>query len=145
MEDLENLGIDTDYFHTIRAPRSGVVEYYVDGYEATDPSEITMDDFNRNNYTKTTIRGGDLVENGGAVYKTITSEVWSIIIPLDNTMAADYANIKSADVTFPEKGLSTTVNFEMVSGADGNFYGKLSLSKYMGKVSGITTQRECIT
>lgn len=136
MEDLENLGIDTDYFHTLRAVQSGVIEYYVDGFEALTPNEITVDHFKRSNYNKNSIRSGDLLESGAPVYKTISSEQWSILISLDRDTAAAYNDLTSVSVTFPEKDLSTVVNFELISGADGNPYGKLSLGRYMVQYAG---------
>lgn len=136
MEDLENLGIDTDYFHTHHAEKSGVIEYYVDGFEDLTPDAVTADDFKRSNYNKNSVRSGSLLENGSPVYKTITSEQWSILISLDRETAAAYTDVTSVSVTFPEKNLTTTVNFQLISGADGNPYGKLSLGRYMVQYAG---------
>ena len=130
-EYLESLGIDTDFFHTIATVSSGIIEYYTDGYESFEVSDVTSDDFDESQYTKTYVRSGDKVSAGDIVYKTITSETWSILIELDEETAEEYADTSSVSVEFPEKSLSTIVNFEIITGADENLYGRLSLSRYM--------------
>lgn len=136
VNDLENLGIDPAYFHTVPAEKSGIVEYYVDGFEGLSAENVTLDSFKRNNYNKNSIRGGDLLESGSPVYKAITSEQWQIIICLDAAAAEQYKDTTRVSVTFPERGLNTSVNFEMFTGADGNTYGKLSLGRYMVQYAG---------
>ena len=136
VNDLDNLGIDPAYFHTVPAAESGIVEYYVDGFEDLSAENVTMDNFKRNNYNKNSIRSGELLESGSPVYKTITSEQWQIIIALDAETAEKYKDTTSVSVTFPEKDLSTSVNFEIFTGTDGNTYGKLSLGRYMVQYAG---------
>ena len=136
VNDLDNLGIDPAYFHTVPAAESGIVEYYVDGFEDLSAENVTMDNFKRNNYNKNSIRSGELLESGSPVYKTITSEQWQIIIALDAETAEKYKDTTSISVTFPEKDLSTSVNFEIFTGTDGNTYGKLSLGRYMVQYAG---------
>lgn len=50
--------------------------------------------------------------------------------------AEKYKDTTSISVTFPEKDLSTSVNFEIFTGTDGNTYGKLSLGRYMVQYAG---------
>ena len=47
------------YFHTVPAAESGIVEYYVDGFEDLSAENVTMDNFKRNNYNKNSIRSGE--------------------------------------------------------------------------------------
>ncbi len=145
LEDLESLGIDTAYFHTIPASQSGIVVYYTDGYEALDAGSVTEEDFDTDAYQRSDIRSGQLLESGSPAYKTITSEAWSILIPLTEEEAEAYrqqmteeseaggapVNTLSLEVRFPERDLSATVNFSLAAGADGKTYGKLDLSRYM--------------
>jgi len=136
LEDLEKLGIDTQFFRTVQASQSGIVEYYVDGYESMSPTGVTADDFQKSNYNGSAVRSGQFVESSAPVYKTLISEVWSIMIQLPSDKAAALAETDSVKISFPEKDISTTVSFELVTGADGGTYGKLSLSKYMVQFAG---------
>ncbi len=131
LEDLEELGIDTTYFHTVPATQSGIVVYYTDGYESLAPASVTADSFDQTAYQRSDIRSGQLLEGGAPVYKTVTSEAWSILIPLTEEEAAAYQDTTSLDVYFPERDLSATVNFSIITGADGNSYGQMELSRYM--------------
>lgn len=131
LEDLEALGIDPNFFHTIPAEKSGVIEYYTDGFEGFDAGSVDADTFDKSKYERKDIRSSDLLEGGAPVYKTITSEAWSIVIPLTDEEAASYQDITSVDVTFPEKGLSTTVKFSVFTGADSESYGKMDLTRFM--------------
>ncbi|WP_434311775.1 HlyD family efflux transporter periplasmic adaptor subunit [Hominifimenecus sp. rT4P-3] len=131
LEDLEGLGIDTRFFRTVPAEKSGVIEYYTDGFEGFDAASVDASAFDKSKYERTDIRSSQAVESGAPVYKTITSEVWSILIPLTEEEAAAYRDVKSLDVTFPEKGLSTTVSFSVIAGADNGSYGKMDLSRFM--------------
>ncbi len=136
LEELETLGININYFHTISAKSSGIIEYYIDGYESVQCTELTLDDWDKDSYSKTIIHSGDWITSGDAVYKTITSENWSIVFPIDEETAEAYADVTSVKVNFPEKNLSATVNFELVTGADDSILAKISLSRYMVQYAG---------
>lgn len=131
LEELEDLGIDTNYFHTMQASQSGIVVYYTDGFESFDAASVSEDSFDQTAYQRTDIQGGQLVEAGAPVYKTITSESWSILIPLTDQEAEAYRETTSLAVSFPEHDLSTTVNFSILTGSDGKSYGKMDLSRFM--------------
>ena len=75
----ENSGL----FTTCTAPSEGLVVYSTDGYENATIDNLSEDMLNYDNYKKTTLKSSDLVNAGDVVYKLITDEAWSIVIPLD--------------------------------------------------------------
>ena len=92
---------------------------------------VTADAFNRAGYSRTQAKSGDLVEQGAPVYKIITSDQWSLLFAMDEQDRADYGGESQLHVTFPGYDLELTGDFSVITGADGNTYGKLDFTKYM--------------
>ena len=118
-------------FHLYTAPATGLVAYYTDGFEDFEETAITAEDFDREDYEKQQLTAMVMKEADRPAYKLITSEAWDIYIPLSDTDAAQMTETKSVRVRFTEADLETTVRFALIHGADGRYYGKLTLTKYM--------------
>ena len=118
-------------FQIYKAPGTGLVEYYVDGYEEFNETAISADDFDRSSYEKKQLSAMREAQAGDPVYKLITSESWDIYIPMTNSDAASMAEAKTARVRFTEADLETTVRFSLVHDSENNYYGKLTLTKYL--------------
>ncbi len=121
--DNTDLGIFTTY----NAPTEGLVVYSSDGYEEITADTLTEDMLNYNNYKKTTLKTSDLVNEGDFVYKIITDEAWSIIIPLDEQTATDYADKDSMKIKFKKDGIIAKAGFSIIR-INSKPYGKLDLS-----------------
>ena len=118
-----------DFFHVSECRETGTVTYYRDGYENKTVRDLTAADFDTVNYSRETTP--DLVTAGGFLYKTVTSESWSLGIPLTAEEAAEYGRSTTLGVTFLKNGLKTTAAASVVTGADGSYYLQLDLSRYM--------------
>ena len=59
-----------------------------------------------------------------------------MVIPLSEDELSDYTDVTSVTVRFTEKGLETTADFSVITGADGASYGKIDLTKYMIQFAG---------
>ncbi len=118
-------------FSQIQAPVSGVISYSIDGCEDLEASQITQSDFDRSKYSRAITHAGDLVEQGTPVYKIVTDDNWSLIFPLSESDVTDFGEQTSLTVRFPGHDLTTSGDFSMVAGADGERYGKLDFTKYM--------------
>ena len=114
-----------------KAAATGLVEYYVDGFEEFNESGIRAEDFDRSAYEKKQLSAMTEAQAGDPVYKLITSESWDIYIPMTSSDAASMTETKSVKVRFTEADLETTVRFVLVHGSDNNYYGKLTLTKYL--------------
>lgn len=127
-DELKASGINFEEFY---AGINGTVCCYTDGYESVDVNELSQDLFDSSDYSRSTIKAGDLIEAGSPAYKIITSENWSIAFTLSRDDEAAFSESSSLKVNFPDKGFSTTVPFKIVYGTDGESYGVLSMSSYL--------------
>ncbi len=118
------------------ASSSGIVVYSTDGYEGLTAEQVTADTFSKENYQKNTYSGGQSVESGSPVYKVITEDAWSVMIPLTEEELSNYTDVTTVSVRFPQKDLEAEAAFSIVTGADGASYGKLDLTKYMVQFAG---------
>ena len=69
------------------APKSGILVYSTDGYENLTMDLVTPEIFSKENYEKKMTHSYDLVGQGDPVYKLITDENWSIILPIEEERA----------------------------------------------------------
>ncbi len=81
----------------------GVVIYNLDGYENLTQETIHKDMFEQKNYKKNDLLGNELVAMGDAAYKLVTSEYWSVIIPIDSKRAKELIEEKYVQVKFLDK------------------------------------------
>lgn len=138
MENLDSL-IDstgnTNFFNTVASEAAGVVVYSTDGYEDFSEENLTSSCFDKSKYEKNVLKNTseeETIAAGDAAYKIINDEKWYLYIPLTKTQVAnlDLTNTSSVTVTFKSDGIETSCGFELLD-VDGQYYGKMSLSKYM--------------
>lgn len=113
-----------------KADRSGIVEFYIDGYEGLTNDKITDDLFDEKAYNKNPIKSGSSVESGKPIYKTIDNEEWEIVIPLTKKQAEDYKDTTVVDISFPSEGIKTSAYFSIIDN-NGSKYGIIGLRRYM--------------
>lgn len=118
-------------FTQVRAPKSGVISYAIDSFEDFQPKQISEAAFDRTSYTKAITKSGKLIEQGAPVYKIVTDENWSVLFPLSQQDAIEYADETSLKISFPSQSLQAWADFSIILGADDKPYGKLDFSKYM--------------
>lgn len=122
----ENLAL----FKMIKAEKSGIITYSIDGYEEKTVDSLISRDFNKDGYNKTVHKSNDLVAAGNPIYKTINSETWDIIIPLSEDDVRKYAEDTRIKIRFEEDGLTTVGDFE-IKYISGQAYGRITLEQYM--------------
>ena len=125
---MEAAGI---HFTQIRSDKAGVVSYVIDSLEGLTPSQVEAAMFDRSKYPSNVIRSGETVGINEPVYKIAASDDWSILFPLSDEDVKQYGQEKQLKVSFKGQDLTTSGQFSMVTGADGNTYGKLDFDKYM--------------
>ncbi len=112
-------------------PVSGIISYSVDGFEDFDVTQISEAAFDRSQYSRAITRAGNLVEEGSPVYKIITEDNWSVIFPLSEEDVSDFADKTSLTVRFSNQDMNTDGDFSIITGTDGQSYGRLDFDKYM--------------
>lgn len=115
----------------INAPESGIIAYYVDGYENYTVDTISPAAFNKNEYKKTSLKTGDILDSGSTVFKLVSDENWSVICQVTKDQATNLGaqnyinfNLNSSPNEF------STSDFR-VDERDGQYYLVLNLNKYM--------------
>ncbi len=117
-------------FNMVKAEQSGIIAYYVDGYEDKSVEGLTTTDFNKEAYVKTTNKSNDLVAAGSPIYKTINSEKWDIVIPLSDEDVKKYFEDTRIKIRFQEDNITAVGDFEIMY-INGQAYGRISLEQYM--------------
>lgn len=118
---------DLGVFTACTAPNDGLVVYSIDGYEKIAAENLTEEMFNQENYTKKIIKSSDLVNAGDPVYKIITDESWSIVIPLEEEKAAELSERETIQIKFKKDGVKARALFSIYR-INGKPYAKLDLS-----------------
>ena len=118
-------------FNEYYAPASGLVSYSIDGLEGLTTADINNDTFDRTKHGSKITGSGSMVEEGTAVYKLITSDIWSIVFPMSQEDIALFSDRSSLTVNFADKNISTEASFSVLRGEDGENYGRLDFSRYM--------------
>lgn len=92
LNEMESLSEEeAGAFQRVYAEKSGIVEYYLDGYETVTPETITPEMFDKGNYKAQNLRNADLISAGDPVYKLVTNENWSVIIPMTDDQIQEIA------------------------------------------------------
>lgn len=119
----------------IPTDKDGIVVYSIDGMEGYTIDDITMDDFNRKNYSRENLRMKESVKAGDVVYKLLTSENWSMVIPLDKKTAMSLADQSVVRFRFMKDGSTFNADFSIFQ-KDGNYLGKLDISNSLIRFAG---------
>lgn len=115
--------------------RDGIVVYSIDGMEDYTIDDISIEDFDKKNYHRQNLRMKETVKAGDPVYKLITSEQWSLVIPLDKKTAIELADQSIVRFRFMADGSSFNADFTITEN-DGQFFGKLDISNSVIRFSG---------
>ncbi len=70
-------------FTRYQAEATGIVEYYIDGFEEATLESLSGSWFDQETYERTNLRARELTAAGDPVYKVITDEKWHLVFPLD--------------------------------------------------------------
>lgn len=121
-----NVGVDFCY-----APITGIVAYWVDGYEDLTAGEVTEEIFDEDTYEKKQLMGNELVAAGEPAYKVSTDENWSIVIPMDAERGAELLEEDYVKVRFLKNQSEAWGKVNLLNNSDGNTYVQLSFTNSM--------------
>lgn len=97
------------------APEAGVVVYSTDGYETKTAENLVEEDFNQKSYKKEELLTGEKLTSKEPVYKLITSEDWTLMVPLTDKLAATIAGRDFIKVKFTKDGESQNGSLSIVN------------------------------
>lgn len=119
----------------IPSEKDGIVVYSIDGMEDMTLADVTMDSFNQMNYSRKNLRMKETVSAKDPVYKLLTSEEWSLIIPLDKKTATELADMSVIRFRFMEDGSTFNADFTIVQN-ESDFFGCLRISNSLIRFAG---------
>ncbi len=127
MENSQLLGMVS----TCNAVNTGIVTYYVDGFEELTPSDVTLEMFDEEKYEKKQLEDNQLAASGDPVYKLSKSENWSLVLPIEESMAQEFLEEEYIKVRFLKNQYESWGEVAIVNGADGNTYMELKFNNSM--------------
>ena len=115
---------------TITTPYSGIVTYYIDGFENFDISKISKEDFDKSKYNKETLKSGDSVETNTPIIKIIPSEEWDIVAPITEDQINALGERSKVTFYINNSSYTASMPFEIINGTDGTYI-KIHMTKYL--------------
>lgn len=136
LSDLENSNGQLSVLGSLyQAPQEGIVVYAVDDYENLTVEDIKPESFDQKNYHKQNLRLNKSVKTGDAVYKLVTDEKWSLVIPLDKKLLTELSDKTTVRFRFLKDGTAFNADFSIIQNGD-NYYGKLDISNSVIRYAG---------
>lgn len=93
-------GNNSRRLHAFRAPEPGIVVYHTDGLEDVSLESFSEDIFDESAHVKNNLMTREQVNAGEPAYKLITSEIWDLVIPIDEQLAANLSEETSLRIQF---------------------------------------------
>ncbi len=103
------------------APTTGVVAYWIDGYEDLTPGAVTEAVFQDEEYEKTQKLSNELAAQGDSVYKLSTNENWCIVFPVDSGQAEELAKEDYIKVRFLKNQYEAWGKVSLLNNEDGDY------------------------
>lgn len=114
----------------VTSPYSGLVTYYMDGYEDYNIADVKQEDFDQSAYVKNTLKTGDVITAGTPVVKIIPSETWNILAPISDDQLSALSDKNHVRFTINNSSYYITMPFEIINKEDGNYI-NITLDKYL--------------
>lgn len=115
-----------------KAPFSGLVTYYQDGYESITKKDISPDLFDKTIYSKQTLKSEKGIEAGSPVCKLIDDESWEIAILLTKDEYEKVTKNSMISYTINDSSRTLTTDYEKLE-KDGDYYIIVSFNKYIAQ------------
>lgn len=113
------------------APETGIVAYWVDGYEGLTADMVTETVFEEEKYVKNQMQSNSLAASGDAVYKLSTDENWSLVVPIDEEWGAEMEEEGYVKVRFLKNQYESWGATKLLHNSDGKTYLQLSFTNSM--------------
>ena len=112
------------------APQSGVILYSTDGYEGLTAETITPEQVTGEGYEKNVLHSNDLISEGDNAYKLITSELWTIMVEIDEERAQSLEDDNYIEVRFLKNNYTAWAAVTVLR-QNGKTYAKLDFNNSM--------------
>lgn len=115
-----------------KAPFSGLVTYYEDGYENVTVNDLSPELFDKTAYNKQTLKTEGQIVSGSPVCKLIDDEDWQIAISLTEEEYNKVTQNTYATYTINDSSRRIQTLYDTIE-KDGSYYIVVSFNKYMAQ------------
>lgn len=130
LTSLNSENDSTATYKKILTKESGIVTYYQDGYENFDVHNFKASAVDKSTYKKKTLKTGEIINNGDAVYKLITSENWYLVAPLSEQEVAAVKDKDYVRINIHNSSKNNVCSYELTKKNNQNFI-IISMDKQM--------------
>ena len=118
--------------NTYRSAQDGIIAFTVDGYESLTKDTFHAENFDNTEYESTTLADQMKISKGDPVYRMITGEDWSVILPLEKETAEQLAadEVTRVKVRIDKDSETMQAAFSIIE-RDGQYYGCLDFNNSM--------------
>lgn len=113
------------------APNTGIISYWVDGYETLPRTSLTKEHFSEKNYEVKRLLDNELITSGDEIYKLSTNENWSLVVPIEENDAVAFLEEEYIKVRFLKNQVESWGKVDVFKGADGQDFMELSFTNSM--------------
>ncbi|MDO4556365.1 MAG: HlyD family efflux transporter periplasmic adaptor subunit [Lachnospiraceae bacterium] len=133
MDEIEaNMGSDS--FIKYYSGESGLVTYLEDGFEGKTLDDLSAEDFDITKYSKKELKSTGKIKKNQSVYRITKGPEWQIVVPLTKKEYKKLKEKSSVTVVLTEDDLTVScpITYKKI---DGEYYGVLSMTNYLGRYS----------
>ncbi len=99
-KDLDQILKGENAVSIFESQDDGIVVYNTDGYESLKKEDVNIDMFNKTDYDRKEFYNNMKVSSGDPLYKLVTSENWSLVVPISKETADALKEKTSVRVRF---------------------------------------------
>lgn len=130
LQKLKKESGDDGTFQLVKAEKTGIISFSTDGMEDLSVDSIKKSDFAEMTDSFKQIRTNQLIKSASPVYRVVTSEKWSIVVPLTKEQYVKIAKKSAVSVKIKKDNITMTPTVqEYIS--NGRYYANLVFDKYM--------------
>ncbi len=121
LSNIDDYSGTSSGFHAYMASEPGIVVYHTDGLEDVTVDNFSKDTFNMSAHGKNNLTAREQVTTGDPAYKLITNEIWTLVVPIEKSLAADLSKESNIKVEF-KKDNSTAWGASRILNRDNAWY-----------------------
>lgn len=120
----------TEGFSLIKAAQTGIISFSTDGYENLNIDDIDENSFKEMKDHWEQLRTDKKITKGTPVYRVVTSEKWSLLVPLTKEQYQKIVKKDTIMVKIKKDNVSMTPSVQAFT-SSGKYYANLHFDKYM--------------
>ena len=121
LNQIKNNSDVRDFVTFCYSEYTGIVEYWLDGFEGFTSEMINATHFKKEDYKKTQLLNSELVEQGEHIYKICTNEEWSIVIPIEESKGQELLKEEYIKVRFLKNQEEAWGRVDLLHNSDGTY------------------------